>query len=916
MARRGSFGKAPRSAPDLTGSIVALMREFAAMQERNLLDAWKSGGEIDGKRVTDEMLLKHFDTKLGELSPDDPLYDEAHNTAEQYRFAIRNSKMELGYHQKKITDAGMAAFYRKEAANHPRNSEAWRNLMSLSADYAHRARNSSGGGGGGGGSAYAKAVAKAKLAAKIENPRSVELGYDAWKDDILDLARQRGIINNSENPDTGSVTAGQGFADLQIAEEDFSKFTALIDEYATSPAFAPRRQQLVDWIRANGNPEFDGDFTMQGLTKLYSEKMRGIDNRLQLAMSKGTKTQFNKVAKERTLTGKEGASIRVVDPLTQYEEGRKQRDMVLDDPNATVLDRIEANAEWASTLTDIYNRVGAMIPAERDDGGQTSVIFGRLGAELQSLMGDKDGSKGTPTLYEESRPFTAGARNNPNDSDNASTAEMVNKDNYDFGLLASGAGVLTKVDPKTGAPLQEGQAGGTWSVVDASALDAAGPRGTFLVTNAAHGGNVRAPFIDPATGDWAVDPTTGQFKTRVQSTNFVMQATRFQPINVIGEGGLDSAGRPTVQLDLEERTRSDIGGVVDLGNGDFVYRYQDSDGNIKFTTEPWWKTEMADGSPVNVIDNTASGGGMVLSFMGDVTGKKKYDPNEVVQDLDRPLWNKASDWIDGFHYDAETNRMSRDIYSSGYVAAAVAKDIIKTLSPTQIALGIAAETGDLTSPEAQAALGEADKVKAQTVIDTRDWAIERRYTAREGEKTGGVYVPKLTDDDKKMMPLTAAATSSLQLQQSEDKIRRTVGPEGVKELRNTALKIMGAVGQAFDPTGALGLSDMLRNGLRNTMTTTTAAAAKDPVFSPTGPEIVKRAVTGAPTVGTSPYQPTPPAPAPAPVAPAPKPPAPVGPTQAPTNIGGIVIATAPPPPKAPPYTPPLVKGPAGAPQPF
>ena len=49
MARSGTFGRIPKAAPDLTNTIVALVREANAQEDQNFVDAWKNGGKVDGR---------------------------------------------------------------------------------------------------------------------------------------------------------------------------------------------------------------------------------------------------------------------------------------------------------------------------------------------------------------------------------------------------------------------------------------------------------------------------------------------------------------------------------------------------------------------------------------------------------------------------------------------------------------------------------------------------------------------------------------------------------------------------------------------------------------------------------------------------------------------------------------------------
>jgi len=69
MARTGVFGKLPKAAPDLSSTINALLAEYMAAIDSNMVDAWKNGGEVDGKAVTDARLLAHFKARRNELDP-------------------------------------------------------------------------------------------------------------------------------------------------------------------------------------------------------------------------------------------------------------------------------------------------------------------------------------------------------------------------------------------------------------------------------------------------------------------------------------------------------------------------------------------------------------------------------------------------------------------------------------------------------------------------------------------------------------------------------------------------------------------------------------------------------------------------------------------------------------------------------
>src|SRR6478736_4403052 len=97
MARTGSFGRLPRSVPSLTNTLIAIAREQANTEDQNIMDAWQKGGTVDGKKVTDKMVLAHWHERLKDISPDDPLYDTYKNLIQQYEYSIAESKMTAKY---------------------------------------------------------------------------------------------------------------------------------------------------------------------------------------------------------------------------------------------------------------------------------------------------------------------------------------------------------------------------------------------------------------------------------------------------------------------------------------------------------------------------------------------------------------------------------------------------------------------------------------------------------------------------------------------------------------------------------------------------------------------------------------------------------------------------------------------------
>ncbi|MSP56416.1 MAG: hypothetical protein EXR69_12555 [Myxococcales bacterium] len=144
MARTGNFGRSPRAAPSLTSTLIAIAREQEQRRDQNMMEAWQRGGMFEGRQVTDAVILQHWQGRLKDISPQDPLYDTYKNAVTQYEYAIAESKMTAQYAMnsdpKAGDDAAMAAFYLNWAKRIPRGGEFYRVLQRDAGQYLRSAR--------------------------------------------------------------------------------------------------------------------------------------------------------------------------------------------------------------------------------------------------------------------------------------------------------------------------------------------------------------------------------------------------------------------------------------------------------------------------------------------------------------------------------------------------------------------------------------------------------------------------------------------------------------------------------------------------------------------------------------------------------------------------------------------------------
>lgn len=545
MATRARFGRLPRSAPSLTSTIVALAQQYQAARERNLVDAWKNGGQFEGKDATDERLLKFYRDKLKDLSPDDPEWDETRNTITQYEFSVANSKMELKYARNDATDGEMANFYEKWAGDLPRNSEAWRERMKLAAQYRDRAASTA---------RASSSAAKAAAYGHAQNDTYLKKGaaYDQIMGYLTSMARS-GII--------GAVapvldTSGEGLADLRVTENDATDFLNIVHTFASDPRFKEERQRVTGILRDAGIP-FNGDFSYNNLLALNHSAIAGAAHQIKIARRFGySPTDYQKKRDDLKQTG---ATISTIDEKALYEDARAEWMETLNDPGATLTERASATDKYSAKLLNL---------AQRAKSAGDDVGAGRYNTEYLATQGQKTGGK--PTMWESSRP-TEASHKEPSDtgepkSDADSTAQSVIDTKTDLARLLAR-------DPVTGQPAyaqvrvdKDGKptssASGRFAVVPIAAI----PGAAMTVTRADGEGKIAvAGGSIPASGIvTALVPT--------DITAHVVQTNPTQP----------GAEKPPLQEVIKPQI---VGQRFVLDDGTPIWSYTDSTGAKKFALD-------------------------------------------------------------------------------------------------------------------------------------------------------------------------------------------------------------------------------------------------------------------------------------------------------------------------------------------
>jgi hypothetical protein len=515
-----------------------MAREYQNMRDRNILNAWEKGGKFEGKAVTDDMLLSHLRERRDGLDLDDALYDEYGQRLTEYTFAVDNSKMELRYAEHKVGDAGMAGFYRKAAAKLPKDSEAWRNMMKLAAQYKDRASTGGGGGGRGRGRGGGYNSAENRI------PLPKEVAYDTMIGALTNIARAEGILN----------TKTEDLGDLRVAEGDASRMVALIDAFNNNTAYADYKATVIEFIRKNGNPNFPGDFSFETLGAEKVNKDNGEATRLRKAQAAGHKTDSKGIAKEMEEAGATFLDATAAQPLAYYEQARKEFDAVTADPTATPIDLYLATNAYRGKLESLHDTLASDPTMFQSDARSTTV--GHLKNEILSLSGK--GDINAPTLWEDSRGTVAAYH--PGGGEAATNASNYQRMVEEVRILATGQGVISRVDGD-GQPTSDPEA--VYGVVP---LNAVGSGAAWVA----------------ATGAL---PQSIDFEGQTINISHVMTAIIPVPINVTGVSAeTDLQGRPLNAATAKSDTN--IANQFTMPDGTELTQYWDSAGTMRWTSDP------------------------------------------------------------------------------------------------------------------------------------------------------------------------------------------------------------------------------------------------------------------------------------------------------------------------------------------
>lgn len=637
MARTGRFGRQPRSAPNLTNTLIAIAREAERQRDQNIMDAWMEGGKFEGKKVTDELVLAHWKARMEGVDKDDPLWDTYKNAHDQLDYQIHESKMTAAYATGKKTDAQMVAFYLGWAKKVPRNSEFWRVLQRDAGQYmrANKASNEA---------ARRAAAEKRYQDAQTDTYNRRERAAE-YMVDVFRRMAQSGNADAGMGPVIAGVGSGSDLTNfdpsdpeamLRLIELITPTRETVIDVGGPGGPRKPGSEPVAGGVLYhddNGNPvtgqtildtlsKYDPQFATAGgridldyVRGLMDTQIKGIDERIARAEKTGHMTDAENLRKQKSYFAMIGRQVDAWPIQQSYNIARAEYDKVVSDKTSSPMAVIKAWEAYKSTLFSLADdpRIAA------DD------------ATRSRLIAEANGDAGAPTLAESftglSDPAFAGQA-----TDSAENAAAIEFMQAQIDAVKTGGMVWTMGDLNDDGTFTP-RAGG-------ASIGAADPQP--LVTNTAQ---TRVVYIPDARGEGSI-PVYMQgipITAKAQDANgLALKATSANPLGYA--------------YDIV------VGGVTTTVYG---FDIQNPDGTTKtvFSTDPPWNEGAG-------VTNSAAGGNHIEVSL------TRFAPQLTPEQLQKngPVAGADGWYVQGATYNRTTGKWSGGELNFDPLAATFATD--------------------------------------------------------------------------------------------------------------------------------------------------------------------------------------------------------------------------------------------------
>lgn len=373
MARVGRFGRNRRlGSSNLTMIVANLIREQRQAEDSAAYDAWKNGGDFQGKPMTDDRYLSYIAARRDGFSKDDPLWDQWNNSYIQTKFGTEESKIGLRFKEGKASAGDVANWYKSQLKGLDPNSEFYRTVAGRAADWAKSAAASA--------RASAKKAATDALVKQYKDAGAVIADTDALEAALLVQIHRTPGNNTIESLTDASATS---------LEEFFASGVVVNGKVIT----------LEDWRRAAVHRY--NAYTQQ----IKAGKKAGWDVSSEIKKKSGALDSLT--------------NINAIDDRSKYETLRNEWDSALRDANGDPEAVKAANQAYLAGLQKLLQTASSTT----GNATNNASFIGALSTEINALQGQDTGAGQTVASM-----WGIGGARSDDASNTASGVQLVNQD--------------------------------------------------------------------------------------------------------------------------------------------------------------------------------------------------------------------------------------------------------------------------------------------------------------------------------------------------------------------------------------------------------------------------------------------------------------------------------------------------------
>lgn len=312
------------------------------------MDAWRNGGTFEGKKATDDMVLKFWQGEAKDLDKNDPNYEEAKNNIMQLQYGIAQSKADVLHAQGKLSDNAYAQFFLSWAKKVPANSEFYRTLQKDAAQL----------------------IESSKASSRAAGERAKTEAFNKFVQTTTDSQIAIGDAM------TAALTAYSKETGLSITGNGDELLAGLTKDVAANPN---EYRRLLDTIH-KADPHFDGNLTENYFSQHIKSAVQGYDLIADRAQKAGYVSAYASAVQGQSSMAQWGQNVKLWPVAETYSTIMNTFSKVMNDPNASQMDKTSAAESAAAALGEAIKTPGI-------DAGSVSMIT----ADAARLLGQDGG---------------------------------------------------------------------------------------------------------------------------------------------------------------------------------------------------------------------------------------------------------------------------------------------------------------------------------------------------------------------------------------------------------------------------------------------------------------------------------------------------------------------------------------------